>query len=329
MPNFGKSAPRPKTGAAKGAPRRTGTSGFQGAGAAPKKPHRKGPVESREMSGRKPDRGSNWEPRAPKTEAGRKPRHTAEDRATRAPRSFDDRAPRSNDGTQRREWSDKPRYGQGQSDRPAKKSWSDKPSYSDRKSSDSRDSRDSRPSESRSSESRGSESRGYEARGPRKPSGSSDRSYGARSGSGSRSDSSDRSARNDRGFRSDRPARDFSSDSFRGSSRDSGRTSEPRSNSREYDRDRNPYREDRVSRDKSRDSSFVGARDKNPNRKAFFEDKVLEKLVVADASEILIQGSFEEMGLHPKLVTALRSLGAETPFPIQQSTIPADRKSVV
>jgi superfamily II DNA/RNA helicase len=78
-----------------------------------------------------------------------------------------------------------------------------------------------------------------------------------------------------------------------------------------------------VSRDKSRDSSFVGARDKNPNRKAFFEDKVLEKLVVADASEIVIQGSFEEMGLHPKLVTALRGLGAETPFPIQQSTIPA------
>jgi superfamily II DNA/RNA helicase len=29
------------------------------------------------------------------------------------------------------------------------------------------------------------------------------------------------------------------------------------------------------------------------------------------------------MGLHPKLVTALRGMGAETPFPIQQSTIPA------
>ena len=312
MPNFGKSAPRPKTGAAKGAPRRSGSAGFQGSSAAPKKSHRKGATDAREMSGRKPDRGSNWEPRGPKTDSARKPRHTAEDRATRAPRSFDDRAPRSSDAP-RREWSDKPRYGQGQSDRPAKKNWSDKPSYSDRKSSDSRDSRPS-------------ESRGYEARGPRKPAGSSDRSFGSRSGSGYRSDSSERPARNDRGFRSDRPTRDFTSDSFRGSrdsSRDSGRTYEPRSNSREYDRDRNPYREDRVSRDKSRDSSFVGARDKNPNRKAFFEDKVLEKLVVADASEILIQGSFEEMGLHPKLVTALRGLGAETPFPIQQSTIPA------
>ena len=299
MPNFGKSAPRPKTGAAKGAPRRSGAAGFQGASAAPKKSHRKGAVAAREMSGRKPDRGSNWEPRGPKTDSARKPRHTAEDRANRGPRSFDDRAPRSSDDrTQRREWSDKPRYGQGQSDRPAKKNWSDKPSYSDRKSSDSRDSRPA-------------ESRGYEARGARKPAGSSDR-------------------RNDRGFRSDRPARDFTSDSFRGSrdslrdsSREFGRTYEPRSNSREYDRDRNPYREDRVSRDKSRESSFVGARDKNPNRKAFFEDKVLEKLVVTEASEILIQGSFEEMGLHPKLVTALRGLGAETPFPIQQSTIPA------
>jgi superfamily II DNA/RNA helicase len=49
----------------------------------------------------------------------------------------------------------------------------------------------------------------------------------------------------------------------------------------------------------------------------------LEKLVVADASEVTTQGSFEEMGLHPKLVTALRGMGAETPFPIQQSTIPA------
>jgi len=317
MPNFGKSAPRPKTGAAKGAPRRSGTSSFAGSSAAPKKSHRKGATDAREMSGRKPDRGSNWEPRGPKTDSARKPRHTAEDRATRAPRSFDDRAPRSSDAP-RREWSDRPRSGQGQSDRPAKKNWSDKPSYSDRKTTDSRDSRPS-------------ESRGYEARGPRKPAGSSDRSFGSRSGSGYRSDSSERPARNDRGFRSDRPARDFTSDSFRGpsrdssrdSSRESGRTYEPRSNSREYDRDRNPYREDRVSRDKSRDSSFVGARDKNPNRKAFFEDKVLEKLVVADASEIIIQGSFEEMGLHPKLVTALRGLGAETPFPIQQSTIPA------
>ena len=80
MPNFGKSAPRPKTGAAKGAPRRSGSAGFQGSSAAPKKSHRKGATDAREMSGRKPDRGSNWEPRGPKTDSARKPRHTAEDR---------------------------------------------------------------------------------------------------------------------------------------------------------------------------------------------------------------------------------------------------------
>jgi superfamily II DNA/RNA helicase len=271
MPNYGKAAPRPKTGASKAAPKRSGTAGFGAKSAAPKKAHRKGSVEPREMSGRKPDRGNNWEPRAPRASAAdsaRKPRHSAEDRAGRAPRSFDDRAPRSSDDrSQKREWSDKPRFGEGRSDRPAKKTWADKPSYS---------------------ESRGSDSRGSEYKGERKPASRTERPWESRTSS-SRSSSA-------------RPER---------------------SNSREYDRDRNPYREDRVSRDRSRDESFVGARDKNPNRKAFFEDKVLEKLVVADASEVNIQGSFQEMGLHPKLVTALRGMGAETPFPIQQSTIPA------
>jgi superfamily II DNA/RNA helicase len=260
MPNYGKAAPRPKSGASKSAPKRA-SSAFGAKSSAPKKPHRKGSVEPREMSGRKPDRGNNWEPKSPRTEAGRKPRHTAEDRAGRAPRSSDDR-------TARKEWSDKPRYGQGRDDRPERKSWSDRPSY-DRNSSD----------------------RNYSDRSERPARTNSDRPWESRSPRSERSGDS-------RGFA-------------------------PRSNSREYDRDRNPYREDRVSRDRSRDESFVGARDKNPNKKAFFEDKVLEKLVVADASEVNIQGSFEEMGLHPKLVTALRGMGAETPFPIQQSTIPA------
>ena len=290
------------------------------------------------MSGRKPDRGNNWEPKSPRTEAGRKPRHTAEDRAARGTRSFfdaprsDDRAPRSSDDrTQRKEWSDKPRYGQGKTDRPERKSWSDRPSYGDR------------------NESRGSDSRGSDSRGERKPASRSDRPWESRTSSPrtnsdrpweSRSPRSDRSDRPsyDRGSsdRSERPARSNSDRPGSGKpwesrsprSDRSERSSDsrgfvPRSNSREYDRDRNPYREDRVSRDRSRDESFVGARDKNPNKKAFFEDKVLDKLVSADASEVIIQGSFEEMGLHPKLVTALRGMGAETPFPIQQSTIPA------
>ena len=310
MPNYGKAAPRPKSGASKSAPKRA-SSAFGAKSSAPKKPHRKGSVEPREMSGRKPDRGNNWEPKSPRTEAGRKPRHTAEDRAQRAPRSFDDRAPRSSDDrTQRKEWSDKPRYGQGRNDRPERKSWSDRPSYGDR-------------NESRSSDSRGSDSRGE-----RKPASRSDRPWESRTSS-PRSDrnSSDRSYsdRSERPARSnsDRPWESRSPRSDRSERSGDSRGFAPRSNSREYDRDRNPYREDRVSRDRSRDESFVGARDKNPNKKAFFEDKVLEKLVVADASEVTIQGSFEEMGLHPKLVTALRGMGAETPFPIQQSTIPA------
>ena len=310
MPNYGKAAPRPKSGASKSAPKRA-SSAFGAKSSAPKKPHRKGSVEPREMSGRKPDRGNNWEPKSPRTEAGRKPRHTAEERAQRAPRSFDDRAPRSSDDrTQRKEWSDKPRYGQGRNDRPERKSWSDRPSYGDR-------------NESRSSDSRGSDSRGE-----RKPASRSDRPWESRTSS-PRSDrnSSDRSYsdRSERPARSnsDRPWESRSPRSDRSERSGDSRGFAPRSNSREYDRDRNPYREDRVSRDRSRDESFVGARDKNPNKKAFFEDKVLEKLVVADASEVTIQGSFEEMGLHPKLVTALRGMGAETPFPIQQSTIPA------
>jgi len=259
MPNYGNVAPRPKTGAKKSAARPAAQKSF---GAAPaKKTHRKGAVEPREMSGRKPDRGSNWEPKGPRTDSARKPRHTAEDRASRT-RSYDDRAPRSSeDRTQRREWSDKPRFAEGRSDRPAKKNWSDKPSYSESRSSDSRPAR--------------------------KPASAGNRPWETR-------DSAPRS-------------------SSRGSER---------SNSREYDRDRNPYREDRVSRDRSRDDSFVGARDRNPNRKAFFEDKVLEKLEVSH-SEIISEATFEAMEIHPKLVIALAGMGAETPFPIQMATIPA------
>ena len=108
MPNFGKASPRPKTGASKSAPKRSSGSSF--GSAAPKKTHRKGAVDPREMSGRKPDRGNNWEPKAPRTEAGRKPRHTADDRAARGTRSFFD-APRSDDRAPKREWTDKPRTG--------------------------------------------------------------------------------------------------------------------------------------------------------------------------------------------------------------------------
>jgi superfamily II DNA/RNA helicase len=91
------------------------------------------------------------------------------------------------------------------------------------------------------------------------------------------------------------------------------------------DRDRearNPNREDRAARDASRESSFRGARDANPNKKAFFEDKVLERLEV-EQSEVITEDSFENMGLHPKILAALEGMGATAPFPIQASTIPA------
>ena len=309
MPNFGKASPRPKTGASKSAPKRSSGSGY--GTAAPKKTHRKGAVDPREMSGRKPDRGNNWEPKAPRTEAGRKPRHTADDRAARGTRSFFD-APRSDDRAPKREWTDKPRTGGPTYDRQEKKSWSDRPSYSDSRGSDSRGER--KPA-SRSD-------RPWESRTPRTDRPSSDRPYSDRNSSdrGARSyDRSDRPARSN----SDRPWESRAPRTDRSERSGDSRGFAPRSNSREFDRDRNPFREDRVSRDRSRDETFVGARDKNPNKKAFFEDKVLDKLVSADASEVIIQGSFEEMGLHPKLVTALRGMGAETPFPIQQSTIPA------
>ncbi len=86
---------------------------------------------------------------------------------------------------------------------------------------------------------------------------------------------------------------------------------------------RDPRRSDRVARDENRQRSFDGARSKTPNKKAFFEDVVLEKLQSVEQSEAIIETRFEDMGLHPRLVEALKKMGAEAPFPIQQATIPA------
>jgi superfamily II DNA/RNA helicase len=78
-----------------------------------------------------------------------------------------------------------------------------------------------------------------------------------------------------------------------------------------------------VERDRSRDNSFNERRSSTPNKKAFFEDEVLERLESANAEDVVIAATFEEMGLHERLVTALQGMGAETPFPIQAATIPA------
>ena len=98
---------------------------------------------------------------------------------------------------------------------------------------------------------------------------------------------------------------------------------EDRTAKRGWSEDRNPNRPDRAARDDSRESSFRGARDSNPNKKAFFEDKVLERLDAVEASEAITSNTFDEMGLHPRIIESLTGMGASTPFPIQASTIPA------
>jgi superfamily II DNA/RNA helicase len=82
-------------------------------------------------------------------------------------------------------------------------------------------------------------------------------------------------------------------------------------------------RTDRVERDRSRDRSFEDRRATTPNKKAFAEDVVLERLESATVDDSAIVTTFEEMALHPRLVEALVRMGAEKPFPIQAATIPA------
>ena len=133
------------------------------------------------------------------------------------------------------------------------------------------------------------------------------------------------------GNREDRPARTGFGGGFGDRNRaerpsygksDSSRF-EDRTAKRGWSEDRNPNRPDRAARDDSRESSFRGARDSNPNKKAFFEDKVLERLDAVEASEAITSDTFEAMGLHPRILAALTGMGADTPFPIQASTIPA------
>ncbi|MEY4450741.1 MAG: hypothetical protein RLZZ304_1116 [Actinomycetota bacterium] len=266
----------------------------------------------REMRGGREDRGRDW---APSTgAAGRKPRHNADDRARRSggfgDRDRDDRPARGGFGDR----NDRPARGgfgdRNRDDRPAR-------SFGDR---------DGRPARSFDRDDRGE--RG--ARPERGGFGGRDRNFGDRDGRPARSfDRDDRPARGGFGDRNrdDRPARNFGDRDSR-PARSFDRDSRP---ARSFDRDDRPARRDfdrpdradRVERDRSRDDSFRDARGKNPNKKAFFEDKVLERLESVEASDAVIVESFDEMNLHPKMVEALVSLGAEKPFPIQAATIPA------
>jgi superfamily II DNA/RNA helicase len=51
--------------------------------------------------------------------------------------------------------------------------------------------------------------------------------------------------------------------------------------------------------------------------------EVLEKLQSVDQADAVISAEWEEMGLHPRLLETLVQMGAISPFPIQQATIPA------
>ena len=243
---------------------------------------------SREMNGGREDRGRDWAPRGNEGTgaAARKPRYNADDRAAR------DGRPAYN--------SERPSY--GNRDGAAR---SERPSYGNRDDRAPRTGdRDSRPSFGRGRDDR-------DARPARREDERQPRTFGNRE---------DRPAR--AGFgggfgdrnRAERPSYG-KSDSSRFEDRNAKRGS--------WSEDRNPNRPDRAARDDSRESTFRGARDSNPNKKAFFEDKVLERLDAVEASEAITSNTFDEMGLHPRIIESLTGMGAATPFPIQASTIPA------
>jgi len=224
----------------------------------------------------------------------------------------DDRAPRTDDRGPRREWAPREDRGARGDDRGPRREWTPRtddraPRTDDRggRSDDRR--RDWAPREDRPAGRGGFGNR--DDRGPRTDDRGPRRDFGDRNDRPRFGGGDDRRPARDFGGRSDdRPRRDFGD-----------RTDRPRYNSDE----RRPDRGDRLDRDRSRDRSFADRRDSNPNKKAFAEDVVLERLVSADAADVVIAASFEEMDLHPRLVTALQSMGAESPFPIQAATIPA------
>jgi len=206
----------------------------------------------------------------------------------------------------------KPRYNSDdRAARDGRPSYGDRPAYGDRPTYGNRDgaARDSRPSYGNRDD-----------RAPRRDFGDRDSrpSYGNRDGGAPRGGMSNRPFEDRNESR-----RDFASRDDRGPKRNFGDRESRPARSGSWSEDRNPNRPDRAARDDSRESTFRGARDSNPNKKAFFEDVVLERLDAVQASEAITSDTFEAMGLHAKVLIALTGMGAETPFPIQASTIPA------
>ena len=265
---------------------------------------RTGDRDSRPSYGNRDDRGARGGDRPaygrPGSAAGG--RNSREMNGGREDRGRD-WAPRGNEGSGRPSSgrpaynSDRPSYGNRDADR-APRTWGSRDDRAPR-----RDDRDARPA------------RRDDDRQPRTFGNREDRP--ARSGFGGGFGDRNRAERpsygkSDSSRFEDRTAkRGWSEDRGRDSGRDSNRE------------ERNPNRPDRAARDDSRESTFRGARDSNPNKKAFFEDKVLERLDAVEASEAITTDTFAEMGLHPRILEALTGMGAASPFPIQASTIPA------
>ena len=287
MPNFGGKNSRPgKNARAAGKPREDG------------------------RGGRAPHREDRVAPKGKRPAFFEKPREERSERPARG--RSDEREMRGGREDRGRDWSPegrparKPRHGAagGRDERPAR-------SFGDR---------DDRPRRSFGDR---------DDRGPR-------REFGSRDERPARGRSDERPARRSFGDRDERPARRFEDDrprrSFgdrddRGPRREFGSRDERPARRFEDDRPRRSFEErdgrrpDRVARDESRNRTFEGARKANGGKKSFVEDTVLERM--ESVSDAEIAGSFEEMGLHDKVIAALQGMGAETPFPIQAATIPA------
>ncbi|MEN9731981.1 MAG: hypothetical protein RL488_1291 [Actinomycetota bacterium] len=291
MPNKGNSTPRARgnksTPARSYKPREDGRGG--------RAPHREERVNSDRPA--RPARDGAFKPRetrdgrpdrgrdwSPTGDGARKPRHTSDDRAARDSRP-------ARDG-ERRSFGDRDSRPQRDGER---RSFGDRPQRDgERRSFGDRD-RGARPAP------RDGERREWAPRGDRR----------------------DERPRDDR--RDDRGPRDGARTEERPGRRTFGERSGAPAR-REYggrDASRDGQRRDRVERDQSRDRSFEGARERTPNKKAFFEDVVLERLDAVPDSEAVIVETFADMGLHQRILDALTGMGAETPFPIQAATIPS------
>ena len=355
MPGFGKSssrAPKGATGGKNFKPKEDGRGG--------RAPHR-APVENGPKRAPR-EKGAFFEERpkrtygdAPRTDSrggdrpsyGDRPAYGRDGGAARDSRpsygARDDRGARS----ERPSYGDRPSYGRDggapRGDRPSYgnrdgAARGDRPSYGDRNGRPAagrtppREMNGGRPDNGRDWTPRNGEGTGAPARKPRynsddRAARDGRRSYGDRPTYGDRPSYGDRPQRDGM---SNRPwedrgesRRDFAARDDRGPKRNFGDRDSRPARSGSWSEDRNPNRPDRAARDDSRESTFRGARDSNPNKKAFFEDVVLERLDAVQASEAITTETFEGMGLHPKVLIALTGMGAETPFPIQASTIPA------